>query len=507
MSIAIRVDASLEIGSGHVMRCLALAEQSRQRGKRVVFVCRDHPGNLIDMIESKGFGVARLPRPFTDFSAEPGDPPHGEWVGVSWSRDASETSASMGDEKPEWLIVDHYGIDYRWQQQMRAHVGAVMVIDDLADRRHSCDILLDQNMNRDMATRYDCLTPPQCRKLIGPKYALLRPEFAAARKNLRKRDGTVSKVLVFFGSVDPTNETEKALQALSGMSTREFRVDVVVGSRNPHRERIQAICDAQGGFSFHCQVENMAELMASADLAVGAGGTATWERCAVGLPAVVIAVAENQLELSECGAAAGLFVYLGTSASAGSRKIQEVLHALCSLPSLLCSISARASGMVDARGAQRVAGLLAPPPIVIRPATEQDCDSLYQWRNAEETRRYVFDSACIPLENHRTWFLNVLANPDRLVLIGEIEGRPVGVLRYDCHSEEALVSVYLVPGMAGQGVGAELIRRGSRWLREHRPGIRRINAEIRGENIASLRAFEQAGFKEHHVTYQEVLVQ
>jgi len=507
MSIAIRVDASLKIGSGHVMRCLALADQLRQRGKKVVFVCRDHLGNLIDMIENKGYSVARLPRPVTDFSADPGDPPHGEWVGVSWSRDAFETIASMGDEKTEWLIVDHYGLDYRWQQHMRSHVGAIMVIDDLADRRHCCDILLDQNMNRDMATRYDSLTPKQCRKLIGPRYALLRPEFAAARNNLRNRNGTLKKVLVFFGAVDPTNQTEKALQALSGMSAHELRVDVVVGNRNPHRDRIQEICDAHDGFSLHCQVENMAELMASADLAVGAGGTTTWERCAVGLPAVVIAVAENQLELSECGAAAGLFVYLGTSASTDSRKIQDVLRALCSLPTLLCSISARASGMVDARGVQRVVALLAPPRIHIRPANEQDCDSLYQWRNAEETRRYVFDSACIPLETHRTWFLNALANPDRIVLIGEIDGRPVGVVRYDCRCEEALVSVYLVPGMTGQGVGAELIRCGTRWLREHRPEIRRINAEIMGENSASMRAFEQAGYKEHHVTYQEVILQ
>lgn len=507
MKIVFRTDASVTIGSGHVMRCLTLADELRKRGADISFISREHPANLNDLLESKGYHVLRLDKPVQKFAARSDDLAHAAWLGVPWEQDAADTAAALGEGQPDWLIVDHYAIDYRWEERLRSRVAKIMVIDDLADRPHNCDLLLDQNLYRGMETRYDGLVPRTCQKLLGPRHALLRPEFAEARKGLLHRDGLVTRVLVFFGGMDPTNETEKALHALMGITDREFVVDVIVGGGNLRKAQIQAICEAHEGFSFHCQIDNMAELMSAADLAIGAGGTATWERCALGLPALVVAVAENQFELATCGAEAGLFFYLGTADSVDSSRMQDVLRTFCSSPAALRCMSAQALAMVDARGAQRVGGMFVPPRITVRPAQEEDCDFLYDWRNAEETRRYIFDSASIPLETHRAWFRKSLLNPARILLIGEIDGRPVGVLRYDCAGEEALISVYLVPGGKGQGVGTELIRCGSRWVREHRPEIKRINAEIMRENVASLRAFEQAGYNEHHVTFQEVLEQ
>lgn len=505
MIITIRTDASLQIGSGHVMRCLTLADELRQRGAEVSFICRSHPGHLIGLLESKGYAVARLAGTSTEYTRQEGDVVHASWLCVSWQQDATDTIAAIEETKPDWLIVDHYALDSRWEEKLRPLVGKILVVDDLADRPHDCDLLLDQNMYNSMETRYTGLTPVNCKKLLGPQYALLRPEFASAREHLRKRDGQVRRVLVFFGGVDPTNETEKSLHALTGITEQNFEVDVVVGGGNPNKEKIYQFCTEHACFNFHCQIDNMAELMAKADLAIGAGGTTTWERCALGVPSLVIAVAENQVELAACGSEHGLFFYMGTGENVTSQLVYNVFKVFYPAITTLRSFSTASLSLVDARGVQRVAGIIAPLAITVRLAEDKDCDAVYEWRVAEETRRFIFDSKIIPLEDHRAWFRNTLVNPDRVLLIGEISGDPVGVLRYDFTGEQALISVYLVPGGQGQGVGTELIRSGSRWLRQNRPEVKIVNAEIMRSNLASLRAFVRAGYQEHHATYQEVL--
>lgn len=503
MTIVIRTDASLHIGSGHVMRCLTLADELQRRGGKISFICREHTGNLIALIERKGYPVARLPNPECEYIPSPDDVAHAPWMGVPWHRDAAETLAVLEEMKPSWLIVDHYAIDRRWEEVLRSHVARIMVIDDLADRPHDCDLLLDQNLYQDMETRYNSLVPDTCKKLLGPRYALLRPEFAEARRNLRERDGTIRRILVFFGGVDQTNETEKALNALEQITDRRMLVDVVVGDGNSRREHIRDFCAVHDGFSFHCQVDNMAELMAAADLAIGAGGTVTWERCAVGLPSLVMAVANNQAELTCYGAERGLFFLLGDSNSVSVDTLAMVLRTFQLSPRNLTPYTERCFETVDAKGLHRVTITLIPLCISMRRATSDDCDAILQWRNAEETRKHVFDPEPILLENHRRWFQASLSNPDRIILIGEINGRAVGVLRYDFSGNEALVSVYLVPGHHGQGIGAELIRSGTRWLKEYRPLTVKINAEVLSANAVSRHAFLQAGYREHHVTYQE----
>lgn len=308
----IRVDASFLIGSGHVMRCLTLADELRQQGSDVAFVCREHAGNLIALIEGKGYPVMHLQQ-LNGYVSKPDDLIHAEWLGVSWQQDALETINALGNTQPQWLIVDHYALDHRWEKELRPYADKIMVIDDLADRPHDCDLLLDQNLYLSMETRYENLVPGNCRKLLGPKYALLRPEFSAARKSLPQRDGHVRRILVFFGGVDPTNETEKALHALISIFDQlvEVEVDVVVGGRNTHKEQIQNICATHEGFHYHCQVDNMAELMAAADLAIGAGGSTTWERCSLALPSITMIIAYNQRETTAAVAAAGAALNLG----------------------------------------------------------------------------------------------------------------------------------------------------------------------------------------------------
>lgn len=498
MRVVIRTDASWKIGSGHVMRCLTLAAELRQRGAEVSFICREHPGNLIELIEEKGCSVIRLPQPHNNYFAVPEDLAHASWMSVPWEQDAADTLSAVGESRPDWLIIDHYAIDRRWEERLLPYVGRIMAIDDLADRPHHCQLLLDQNLYYGLETRYNDLVPANCTKLLGPRYALLRPEFYEARKTLRQRDGRVRRVMVFFGGVDPTNETEKVLEALTNITNRSFEVDVVVGIGNPHKEQIQNVCAVYDNFHYHCKVHNMAELVAAADLALGAGGSAIWERCAVGLPSLVTVLADNQKELATSGARAGLFIKLGEFSDVTSDIISNALSFALNFPEVLQHYSRNCLETVDGKGTGRVANLLFPLQITIRTASPEDCDAVHTWRNAEETRQYFFNSEPVSIETHRIWYQNSLQNPDRVLLIGETDAKPVGVIRYDIAGNEALISVYLVPGTLGHGVGSQLIRCGSEWIRENYPQIVSINAEVFRQNVASRRAFESAGYLEHH---------
>ena len=208
--------------------------------------------------------------------------------------------------------MDSYALYIAWERRLRAVAARIFVIDDLANRVHDCDALLDQNFYRDAAHRYDGLVPATCEVRIGPRYALLREEFFAARRSLRTRDGHLRRVFVFYGGSDLTRETEKAVRALLAVPELRLAADVVVGSSNAHLAEIKALCAGHENLHLHVQAQNMAALMATADLALGAGGTTTWERCFLGLPALVTVIAENQRSIAKDTAAAGLVRYLGT---------------------------------------------------------------------------------------------------------------------------------------------------------------------------------------------------
>lgn len=303
MRVVMRVDASLQIGSGHVMRCLTLADELRSRGAEVHFICREHPGNLFALIAERGCPIVRLPLAEPEQIPSSGDVAHAAWLGAPWQQDAQETVAALPSGGVDWLIVDHYALDQRWEQYVRPHVGKIMVIDDLADRPHDCDLILDQNVCDNMECRYDKLVLPHCRRFLGPRYVLLRPEFRVARKNLKDRDGTVKRILVFFGGSDLTNETTKTLLAIKSLGFPDIAVDVVVGVANPYKDQVKELCSSLPAARFYCQVDNMAQLMLSADLSVGAGGVTAWERMAMQLPTLAIAVADNQVEglkLADC---------------------------------------------------------------------------------------------------------------------------------------------------------------------------------------------------------------
>jgi UDP-2,4-diacetamido-2,4,6-trideoxy-beta-L-altropyranose hydrolase len=353
MKVVIRTDTSTAIGSGHLMRCLTLAGELRARGAELSFVCRELPGNLVGLVAEKGYAVLRLPGVAQLHVGRSDDAAHASWLGASWETDASQTVAALEDLQVDWLVVDHYALDHRWEEILRPRVGRIMVIDDLADRRHDCDLLLDQNLYRDLETRYDSLVPGNCQKLLGPGYALLRPEFACARKTLRQRDGEVNRVLVFFGGVDLNNDTKNALHALAGIADRRFKVDVVVGVNNPHREQVKEFCGAHDGFHYHCQIDTMARLLSAADLTIGAVGATTLERCAMGVPSMALAVAFNQEALCDYLTELGIIIPVGKDGS----QYQD-LRAVINDKKLLLDVATKSKLLVDCLGVERVAAAL-----------------------------------------------------------------------------------------------------------------------------------------------------
>lgn len=328
MKVFVRADSSVEIGTGHIMRCLVLADSLRARGAEVAFGCRSLPGDACHLVESKGYRVHRLPL----------------GKDASWQLDAEATVGALreGVGIADWVVVDHYRLDESWERRVRLQARNIMVIDDLANRRHDCDLLLDQNYYDDAKNRYHGLLPENCRRFFGPRYALLREEFHNARRVLRARDGTVGRVLVFFGGTDPTNETAKALEALALMSVRSFAVDVVVGSGNPFRVAIQETCRVMEGVAYHCQVDNMAQFMASADLALGAGGSTTWERCCLGLPAITVVTAANQSETTDALARAGVTWNLGWHEGVTAAMMAEAIRRGCRESAALLEMGRRA---------------------------------------------------------------------------------------------------------------------------------------------------------------------
>lgn len=353
MDVFFRADSSLELGSGHIMRCLTLAEGLYEAGTKINFICRELPGNINKLIEDKGFVVHIMPEIDTDSY---GSGLSRKLPEMPWQVDAEQTAHILTDRSASGrlLIVDHYALDFNWENCLRPFVDKIMVIDDLANRPHDCEILLDQNLSLQSKERYDHLVTNTCRKLLGPAYALLRTEFAAKKEAVRVRTGAVNRIFVFFGGSDPTHETLKALEALKLLIDEEFITDVVVGSSNPDRSIIKGICDSLPWSNYYCQVTNMAEIMLQADLALGAGGSTALERCSTGLPSIIISVADNQEPMARALEKKGSAVYLGKSECISVNDIVCAIKDLTSKPERICELSSNAINLVDGLGVQRV---------------------------------------------------------------------------------------------------------------------------------------------------------
>lgn len=361
--IALRVDASLLMGSGHLMRCLTLAEALRARGAHCQFITREHPGHLLAVIQSREFEAKTLknfakPAWETSKTIATGTelPTHAAWLDIDWQTDAKQTAAALQGQVADWLVVDHYALDQRWEQALAPHYRRLLVIDDLADRPHCADLLLDQNLGR-APQDYAALVPAHCKLLIGPNYALLRPEFAALRPYSlarRQKQPAMRQLLITMGGVDQFNATGQVLQALQNCRLPpDCRITVVMGLNAPHLEAVRDLA-AQ----MHCSTEvlvnirDMAQRMADSDLAIGAAGSTSWERCCLGLPTLMVVLATNQEEAAEYleDANAVLRLTLGIDLE---KQLRNYLTLFSRSPESLKNMSDQSNKIADGAGVGR----------------------------------------------------------------------------------------------------------------------------------------------------------
>jgi UDP-2,4-diacetamido-2,4,6-trideoxy-beta-L-altropyranose hydrolase len=362
MKVAIRADASLQIGTGHVLRCLTLAGALRENGAQCRFICREHSGNLIELIQERGFSVSVLPYFKETVISDEHIKTHqsyADWLSVDWDLDAEQTKLELAMEPVDLLIVDHYALDARWEKILQPMCRYLMVIDDLANRVHDCDLLLDQNLGSSQCD-YGPLVPEGCCLLVGPHFTLLRSEFATIREEslLRRTNPQLNHLLIFMGGVDLVNATSKVLKVLKQSALPiDMRITVVMGMYAPWLEQVRSLAaDMPVPTEVKCNIEDMALLMAYSDLAIGAAGSTSWERCCLGLPSMIVVLAENQVAIADALQAVGaakIFVIDDKSNSLGA-----LIHELLNSPTELSEMTRNAANVTDGFGTCRVVSTL-----------------------------------------------------------------------------------------------------------------------------------------------------
>lgn len=411
--VVFRVDAGPAIGTGHLVRCLVLAEELRERDADVVFAT----GPVPDALQKRIAEVARTHHIVHQGIGGPPAAPERQQV-----EDAG-AMLSVLSRNPEMVVVDHYGLSAPWQRALTGRVDRVIVIDDLADREHDCDVLLDQNWSGpDTAHRYDDLLPPRCRRLIGPRYALLHARYRSARTGRRAPTSPPQRALVSFGGSDPTNETLKFLRSLRG-SAHPQTIDLVIGAASDHARAIQELAQDLPSVTVHRDLPFLADLLASADVAIGAGGTTTWERICLEVPSIVTTVADNQREVVAALDAAGAITWLGDASETTPDLYADQWHraAAGDVPA--------PPPLVDGYGAPRVALCLLPPPaseLRLRAATRGDAPTFI---GSDPGARSILPSYLTGAEVWRQQtrrFRTMLEDPESLALVAEIDGVPVG---------------------------------------------------------------------------------
>jgi UDP-2,4-diacetamido-2,4,6-trideoxy-beta-L-altropyranose hydrolase len=356
MNIVFRADASNFMGIGHVIRCLTLARVMSEAGHSIHFVCREYAGNIGHKILKAGHILHLLPTPSSDIETKPNSllsPPHLNWLGETWEVDAQQTNDALAGLEIDWLVVDHYALDHQWESLMRGRVRNIFVIDDLSDRFHNCDILVDQTLNQ-AEDIYKPLVPEHCALLVGAGYALLRPEFSLLRsQSLARRDvPNIRHIAIVFGGGDQSKHIfESLLSIQKSLIPDDVKITVVMTKNSAYFNQVSALSKALPyDIGIIAHIDDMANLMIGTDLVIGAAGGASLERCCLGVPTLLFVLAENQKFNALALAASGAVSVIGNLAT----DLESMLNAYVDEPQELTKLSRAASELVDGKGVERV---------------------------------------------------------------------------------------------------------------------------------------------------------
>lgn len=494
MKVVFRVDSSLEIGSGHVLRCLTLADRLRENGDSCQFICREHLGHLASLIKDKGFHVDLLSPPVkAEYSESKDLPEHASWLGVDWETDAFDTKEVILGSDVDWLVVDHYGLDHRWQRLLAGIVKKLMIIDDLADRVHDCDLLLDQTYGR-VDVDYQSLIPFGSTSLLGADYILLRPEFNQIRNQalLKRQKADFNCLLISLGGGDKNNLAGEILASLSPDSLpNNIEITLVLGWGAPWLEQVrEQAARLPWNITVHEVVNNMAQLMLDSDWAIGAAGGTSWERACLGLPAVLIVIAENQRLLAK---------QLQNSGAVKVVHMDELASPVILVNSIKCLLRdyddmvQNCASICDGLGVARVERKMRLVlDIELRNATLGDCRLIYTWQLQPQVRLFARNKSIPTWEEHSSWFETKLEEQESNFYIIEESSTPVGVVRLDPNEQTSQfeISIYLSEGADGRGIASHALA----LARKAHPELDLLAVVLKG-NEASHKLFNRAGYQ------------
>ncbi len=468
-----RADASPQLGGGHIRRCLVLADVLRTAGWDCTFAVAAGSVAVVPLLARSDHRVIE--------------------ISIHDSCDLSAFALHDFD----LAVIDHYGLGAEFEQKCRAWAKRILVIDDLANRPHDCDILLDATLGRTEGA-YRSLVSASTALLLGPRFALLESRFFARRMTLRDPMETVGAAFVSFGTVDSADLSSKAVIALraAGMP---IKIDVAVGAASPNIRTLQEMADDDvSPARIVVDSDDMSALMAAAAIAIGAGGVTSWERCCLGLPSLIVTVADNQKEGASTLDRAGAAKWLGSVGSLSDDQLRAAVKSLIEDHTGRAAMRAAALTITDGLGARRVVSAVEDPVrakdgllVTLRPAGPDDCEMMFAWQTAPGARKYSRNPQPFRYEEHREWFRRKLADPKCVFNIAMHDGKPAGILRYDGRAEQAFeVSILVSADHQRRGIASTALTLGRRLLPDAV-----VTAEVDPANLASASLFTRAGYR------------
>ena len=482
MKVAIRVDATSQIGAGHFMRCLTIADSLKLFSTQIFFISRNLPEYLQVMLIEKGHDFVIFNN--RDGCAKHDELQHSGWLAVSQEQDALDTNLSLNGIAWDWLIVDHYALDFRWESKVSQVAKKILVIDDLADRKHRCDILLDQNLYSNMEARYADKVPNYCKLLLGPRYAMLRDEFINMRQYARPRIGMVKNILVFFGSVDSDNNTLSAMNALINVGCKKLHVDIVIGIQNSSQAQIKEIC-AKNNFILHIQSKKMAELIIKADLAIGAGGISTYERLYLRLPAMLKVITLNQLEPLLHMSKLGFFDLFSSQQELESKLRKKLNQENASPPDCVGDCNKNIVELMI----EDFMKLLVPRP--------WDLKRTFKWLQNQKLRSDFFVSEAPQRKTHFAYWRETLNDQSQKVYSILYSGKHVGncgLKKINAKDRTSEIWIYLADVTARRKGVAKCAVLNLLSIAKNNLNCTEVNLHVARNNLAAIKLYKNTGF-------------